>query len=684
MNMMIHQPLSRALPLVFTAVLVGCGGGGGSGDPEAPKLVSTILSGVVSNGVLKGSKVCAYAISASSKGAALGSCVEGDESGLYSIDIGGYSGPLLVEATGGSYTDAATGINVLLAVPLRSLLPVASAGEPARAVVTPLTELAFRAATSTTAGLSTTGIQSAIDSVQSNFGLADIVGSAPADTLNPSSTATGAQKSYALAIATISQVISQQPSGTSLATVLQALQSCIASPATACGAGDKNIGEILNVAKTDYQNTHSDFADVALPVASFGAGMTEAKSPSIGFSVPVLTFPEQENFTTSRAQTVTLTNTGNTGILLYREYSIPLFGRWDIVSDTCIYAPRIFTAGATCTIGIAFSPFGQDTKRAAYSLQLEAAKMNLGNFPEPIRPDGYEGFFSVRGDSVTNPQIPVPKLSVALNGTGVYPPAAPPVKPDVPTVEQFSGTYTVTALETSLTFIVAKDGRITSCSSGLNISCSGQVKVSGEFNISGNDGQAPVDTSATLVGTIDSSGKVTGKVTGSSVTDGPFAGDFIGNRISGGTSPKEAAYSLAGTWVGRWYWSGYSPNNPTCLYTDRGEMKMTLAHDKPILLGQTVVGLVRGSLVYADGVQDRRIPSCELVSTGRVTGGAITADAGGVEETTGAFYFTKLELGSSSFVFKGAMQWNGDELSGRIGRSGSPGGGDGTLVLFRQ
>lgn len=397
--------------LIVGALIAGCGGGGGSGTPATTS--STIISGVASKGLLSGSTVCAYAISGGNKGKAVGKCTTTDVKGNFSIDIGTYTGLVLFEATGGTYTDEATGTTVALTSPLRSMLTNATGGAT-NVAITALTELAYQGADNSVGRLTSTNIQTSVTSIQTNFGVPDIVNTMPADALNVPTGATTAQKAYALALATISQYQNGQPVGTSLANILQTIQACLANPATSCGTGTTSIGNAMSTAMTTFQASHTPLAGLTLPVAYFSSG--GSPSPSLSFNLTSLTYAPQDNFTTSAAQTVTLSNNGNTGILLYGGLTFPVFGKWNITNDTCVYEPLIFVAGATCTISINFTPIGDDTLRANYSLQQQ-----LGYNPSPIPPDTYHGVFEVHGDSVTNPQIAVPKLAVQLNGTGVYP-----------------------------------------------------------------------------------------------------------------------------------------------------------------------------------------------------------------------------------------------------------------------
>jgi hypothetical protein len=104
----------------------------------------------------------------------------------------------------------------------------------------------------------------------------------------------------------------------------------------------------------------------------------------------------------------------------------------------------------------------------------------------------------------------------------------------VPSATTYAGTYTVSGGGVSLSFTVDGTGKVTSCSAGALVVCSGTVAADGSFNISGNDGLSPVDTSATLKGTIGAGGQVTGTFTSTSRTEGNGQGSLSGTRTSGG------------------------------------------------------------------------------------------------------------------------------------------------------
>ena len=151
-------PHGLTVSAVFTALaLAACGGGDSDAltaapspaSPTSPPPASTTVSGSVVKGPVAGAQVCGFSVVANGRGTSLGSCVTTDASGNYTLTLPAGSGPLWVEATGGSYTDEAT--SVATALPAGSALRglVSANGSSVTAMLTPLTTLALNAAAAT-------------------------------------------------------------------------------------------------------------------------------------------------------------------------------------------------------------------------------------------------------------------------------------------------------------------------------------------------------------------------------------------------------------------------------------------------------------------------------------------------------------------------------------------------------
>lgn len=200
--------LSFAMLTIF-----GCGGGGGGGGgPE------TTISGTVAKGPVKGSTIKVFEIISSHNPnkARVGAAVIGQgttlDDGSYRVNIGLTRGAILVEATGGTYTDEATGTaNTALSTPIRAAFGNISGmvrrGDSITVQVTPFTELGFRALGADRP--SDGNIVAANARVSSTLDLAglDVVRTRPIPAnVAPPAGATEAQITYGLILAIVSQL----------------------------------------------------------------------------------------------------------------------------------------------------------------------------------------------------------------------------------------------------------------------------------------------------------------------------------------------------------------------------------------------------------------------------------------------------------------------------------------------
>lgn len=189
--------------------LLGCGGSSSSavtpGTGTTPAQV-TKINGIASKGPINGGTVSVYKIVNNAKGDLIVSGITGPD-GAYSLDVGSYSGSVLLEISGGTYTDEATGITsatIPTAAPLHAV--VAGASGTVSAAITPLTELAYQLAGST---LTPAAIDNANKQVAGLFKVNDITKTqpvSPAQSSLAASSTTQAQRDYTLMLATFSQV----------------------------------------------------------------------------------------------------------------------------------------------------------------------------------------------------------------------------------------------------------------------------------------------------------------------------------------------------------------------------------------------------------------------------------------------------------------------------------------------
>jgi hypothetical protein len=185
------------LVAVLSAVLSACGGGGGS-SPAA----TTTVSGIASKGPIKDGKVKVYPLKADgTKGDQIGTTVTTNPDGTYTVNVGSYTGNVLVEVTEGTYTDEATGA---LNVPNPGLsAAVSGVSGNVSVAVTPLTDIAVKHAGS----LTTDNINTGNSLISSMVGV-NIVNTIPVDVsvTGSANTATQEQIKYGMALATISRM----------------------------------------------------------------------------------------------------------------------------------------------------------------------------------------------------------------------------------------------------------------------------------------------------------------------------------------------------------------------------------------------------------------------------------------------------------------------------------------------
>jgi hypothetical protein len=182
---------------------------------------SITISGIASKGLISGGTVNIYTITdAGEKGSLLGSTTTASD-GTYSYAVTGYTGPVLVEITGGTYVDEATGATLHLGVILRAALPSVSGN--VSVAVTPLTEIAVQMAEAG-GGFDATKIQNANDLISQLIG-ADIISTLPANGNDSAifGSASADAKNYALLLAAISKY--SETSGQDVADVIKTLKT---------------------------------------------------------------------------------------------------------------------------------------------------------------------------------------------------------------------------------------------------------------------------------------------------------------------------------------------------------------------------------------------------------------------------------------------------------------------------
>ena len=207
--------LSRFFPLALTAaavmIVAGCGGGGSSMDaidPGTPSGTGT-LSGSVIKGPVSGATVRAFALTGGTTGSQISSATT-DANGAFTMPMGNHAGPVMLQMSGGTYTDEATGSPMAMGPGdmMTAVLPTIEAGAAVNGVaVTPLTAMAQALAQRMAGGLTDANIAAANAAVGNHYMVHDILHTQPINPLVPGSAAGASQdmRNYGMTLAAMSQ-----------------------------------------------------------------------------------------------------------------------------------------------------------------------------------------------------------------------------------------------------------------------------------------------------------------------------------------------------------------------------------------------------------------------------------------------------------------------------------------------
>ena len=279
--------------LLSVALVAACDSGTGQNTPAvvSPTEATVVaVGGSVTKGKVANATIKVYAVGADGQktGNPIATTTT-DENGDYSFQLTNFSGVYVVEATGGTYIDEATGVSMQIPdnAPLRAVSSVDASSGTAKvtATVTPLTEVAVRVAEQKSGGLTADNVKASNDEVGALF-FGDTAGAGdkllttnPADiTKDSSATQTDAEKTYGLLLGAIS--VLQSNSG-SLSDTLAGLASDIAGDgnlASSSGALIAASTQLIDGATNNSGVTSSTKIASILTAAASGAGTAVAQS----------------------------------------------------------------------------------------------------------------------------------------------------------------------------------------------------------------------------------------------------------------------------------------------------------------------------------------------------------------------------------------------------------------------
>ncbi len=208
------------LSTLILSILAACGGGGGGGAA-----VQGGISGTATKGPMNNATVTAYAISNGQMGAQIATTTtDANGNGNFTMSTGSYSGPVMLQMSGGNYTDEATGTTMSMAPGdvMTTVIPTIATGATISGIqVTPITSMAQTMAQHLTGGMTDANIATANTAMGTYFTVSDILHTQP---MNPLAAVSGTgvsqdAQNYGMALAAISQYAQTQGMSSSSAMV---------------------------------------------------------------------------------------------------------------------------------------------------------------------------------------------------------------------------------------------------------------------------------------------------------------------------------------------------------------------------------------------------------------------------------------------------------------------------------
>lgn len=195
--------------MLIMQILTACGGGGGGGSSTLAS-----ISGTASKGPVSHATITAYSISNGQVGSQVATSTT-DANGNFTLSTGNYAGPVMLEMSGGNYSDEATGTTMTMASGdvMTAILPTVSVGATVGGIqVTPITSMAQSMAQHMSGGMTEVNISAANTAMGIYFTVNDILHTQPMNPLVAGSgngASTDAQN-YGIALAAISQYAQTQ------------------------------------------------------------------------------------------------------------------------------------------------------------------------------------------------------------------------------------------------------------------------------------------------------------------------------------------------------------------------------------------------------------------------------------------------------------------------------------------
>ncbi len=276
------KPVLKVLLILAVLILPGCSGGGGGESAPVTSAAppgsngGVTISGAVVKGPVNGGEVKVYAVKNGQidTGAVLGLGKTAADGSFTITLFSAPTGPVVLEVTGGTYTDEASGTpSVPLKTPLRAA--VASISDGAKIAVTPLTHLACKQVEGI-GNFTALEIDDANVQIGRFFQVSDMIASLPFDPTRPAPvSATNDQRKYAAALGVFSQLVNNRKGTQALPDALVAVLTGMETELKNNGGFSLTTINNVNAAITNYAGSGKNSGGSLLRPVVFTGGVLQ-------------------------------------------------------------------------------------------------------------------------------------------------------------------------------------------------------------------------------------------------------------------------------------------------------------------------------------------------------------------------------------------------------------------------
>jgi hypothetical protein len=201
-------PLRNLLAAFSLSALAACGGGDSTTiDANVP--TAGVIGGTVTKGPMNNATVVAYGIGNGQVGTPIATATT-DANGNFTMSVGSYTGPVMLQVSGGSYIDEARGVAISMSPGdvMTAVMPTIAAGAARSDIqVTPVTAMAQALASQMSGGMTDANIAAANAAMGRFFSVSDILHTRPMNPLVPGAGAGASPdaRNYGLILAAMCQ-----------------------------------------------------------------------------------------------------------------------------------------------------------------------------------------------------------------------------------------------------------------------------------------------------------------------------------------------------------------------------------------------------------------------------------------------------------------------------------------------